>query len=110
VVFDGVLRVDGVVKGNIRSAHGTLITTEQGRVEADVDVRVAIIDGYLEGTLRATEHVILNSTARVAGDIYTASLSIKNGAVFEGKSFSLERLIHSEISEEEGQMMMAVGA
>ena len=110
VVFDGVFRVDGVVKGNIRSAHGTLITTEQGRVEADVDVRVAIIDGYLEGTLRATEHVILNSTARVAGDIYTASLSIKNGAVFEGKSFSLERLIHSEISEEEGQMMMAVGA
>ena len=92
VVFDGVLRVDGLVKGSVRSAHGTLVMTEQGHIRADVDVRVAYIDGFLEGSLRATEEVILNRNARVAGDIYTPSLSIKDGAVFEGKSFVLERI------------------
>jgi cytoskeletal protein CcmA (bactofilin family) len=113
VIFAGVLRVDGLIRGHIRSAHGTLVMSEHGRVEADVDVRTAIIDGYLEGTLRATEYVVLNSTARVAGDIHTSSLTINDGAVFEGNSYFLERRIYSEIYEVEGesdaQMAMAVG-
>jgi cytoskeletal protein CcmA (bactofilin family) len=99
VVFDGVLRVDGLVKGSVRSAHGTLVMTEQGHIRADVDVRVAYIDGFLEGSLRATEEVVLNRNARVAGDIYTPSLSIKDGAVFEGKSFVLERTSYGTVPE-----------
>ena len=113
VIFTGVLKVDGLIKGQIRSAYGTLVMTEQGRIEADVDVRVAIIDGHLEGTLRATEQVVLNSTARVAGDIHTPSLSIKDGAVFEGNSYFLERRVYSEIcqveTESEAQMAMVAG-
>jgi cytoskeletal protein CcmA (bactofilin family) len=97
VIFAGVLRVDGLIRGQIRSAHGTLFMTERGRIEADVDVRVAIIDGYLAGTLRATEHVVLGSNSRVTGDIHTPSLSISDGAVFEGQSYFLERGIYSEI-------------
>jgi len=82
-----MLKADGALKGNILSAHGTLLMTASGQVQADVDVRVAIIDGYLEGNLRATEHVVLKSNARVAGDIHMPSLSIRDGAVFEGNSF-----------------------
>jgi cytoskeletal protein CcmA (bactofilin family) len=97
VLFAGILRVDSLIKGQVRSAHGTLLLTEPGRVEADVDVRVAVIDGYLQGDLRATEYVILSPTARVYGDIHTPSLSIKDGAFFEGNSYFLERRIYSEI-------------
>src|SRR6185295_14383023 len=43
VEFDGILQVDGLLKGTIRSTYGTLVMTEQGHVEADVDVRIAII-------------------------------------------------------------------
>jgi len=78
VVFDGILKVEGALKGNILSAHGTLLMTARGHVQADVDVLVAIVDGYLEGNLRAIEHVVLNSKARVAGDIHTPSLSIRD--------------------------------
>jgi cytoskeletal protein CcmA (bactofilin family) len=91
VTFDGVLQIDSLVKGNIRSTHGTLMMSRKGRVEADIDVRIAIIDGCLEGRLRATEHVVLESSARVSGEIHTPSLEIKNGAVFEGTSFFIER-------------------
>jgi cytoskeletal protein CcmA (bactofilin family) len=114
VIFAGVLRVDRLIKGQIRSAHGTLVMTERGRIEADVDVRVAIIDGCLAGTLRATEHVVLGSTARVTGDIHTPSLSISDGAVFEGQSYFLERGIYSEIckleSNSEVPLVMAARA
>jgi cytoskeletal protein CcmA (bactofilin family) len=64
--------------------------TDQGRIEADVAVRVALIDGRLEGNIRATEHVVLDSNAWVSGNIHTPSLSIRHGAVFEGRSFLLE--------------------
>jgi cytoskeletal protein CcmA (bactofilin family) len=97
VTFDGVLQIDSLVKGNIRSAYGTLMMSRQGRVEADVDVRIAIIDGCLEGKLRATEHVVLESSARVSGEIHTPSLEIKDGAVFEGTSFFIERGKDSQI-------------
>ncbi|HEY6806405.1 MAG TPA: polymer-forming cytoskeletal protein [Pyrinomonadaceae bacterium] len=114
VLFAGVLRVDSLIKGQIQSAHGTLLLTEPGRVEADVDVRVAIIDGYLQGDLRATEYVILNPTARVYGDIHTPSLSINDGAIFEGNSYFLERRIYSEIckleNNHEVELAMAAGA
>ena len=101
VTFEGVLCVDGrlSLKGNIRSSDGTLIMTELGRVEADVDVRIALIDGYLEGNIWATEHVMLDSNARVAGNIHTPSLSIKDGAVFEGHSVLLERMGSNDLSE-----------
>ena len=112
--FDGMLKADGALKGNILSAHGTLLMTARGQVQADVDVRVAIIDGYLEGNLRATEHVVLKSNARVAGDIHMPSLSIRDGAVFEGNSFFLEPRIYSEIckaeTDVEASLAMTVGA
>jgi cytoskeletal protein CcmA (bactofilin family) len=101
VVFNGVLRVEGLVKGSIQSAHGTLVMTEQGHVTADVDVRAAYIDGFLQGNLRATEEVVLDRNARVAGDICTPSLSIKDGAVFEGQSYVMERNVYADLSGQE---------
>lgn len=112
VVFDGILRVDGLLKGNIRSTHGTLVMTDQGRVEADVDVRIAIIDGCLEGNLKASEQVVLNSGARVNGNIHTPSLSVKDGALFEGNVFFLRRNVYSDFcgAKQEAEMTEAMAA
>jgi hypothetical protein len=82
VNFFGLLRVDGPMKSNIRSADGTLMMTEQAHIQADVDVRIAVIDGCLEGNLKASHHVILEGNARVEGNIHTPSLTVRDGAVF----------------------------
>lgn len=87
VTFSGLLRVDGPMKSNIRSADGTLVMTEHGHIKADIDVRIAVIDGYLEGKLNASHHVILDRNARVEGNIHTPSLTVRDGAVFKGCSF-----------------------
>jgi cytoskeletal protein CcmA (bactofilin family) len=89
VTFEGVLKVDGLWRNNIRSAYGTLVMTDQGRVEADIDVRIALIDGYFDGNLRASEQVVLERNARVSGNIHTPVLAIRDGAVFDGNSFVL---------------------
>jgi cytoskeletal protein CcmA (bactofilin family) len=84
VSFDGILHFDGHTLGNIRSPQGTLILTKESRVEADIDVRAAIISGSVTGNISAAEYVVLDNDARVAGQIHTRLLSVRLGALFEG--------------------------
>ena len=85
VAFEGVLHFDGYSIGNITSPDGTLVLTKRGRIEADVDVRVAIINGWVTGDITASERVVLESEARVTGQIHTPTLSVRLGAIFDGE-------------------------
>jgi len=67
------------------SYEGTLVVTKQGQLQADVEVTVAIIDGVFKGKITATEGVVLENHALVIGDIYTPEISIRGGAIVEGK-------------------------
>lgn len=82
--FEGVLHFDGYSLGNVVSPKGTLILTRRGRIEADIDVGVAIIDGAVTGNITAREHVVLESDARVKGQIFTRALSMHLGAILDG--------------------------
>jgi cytoskeletal protein CcmA (bactofilin family) len=84
VAFDGVLHFDGYSIGNISSPEGTLILTKRGRIEADINVRIAVISGSVTGNITATERVVLESEAQVTGQIRTAALSVRLGAIFDG--------------------------
>jgi threonine aldolase len=94
--FEGTLRVDGYAAGFLRSLTGTLIIGESGKVEADIIVANAIIDGLLRGNIHATESVVLGSHARVFGDIESPALSIQPGAVFEGQCHFLPSLYQAD--------------
>ena len=85
VTFEGVLHFDGYSIGNISSPDGTLVLTKRGRIEADVDVKVAVINGWVTGNITARERVVLESEARVTGEIYTPALSVRLGAIFDGE-------------------------
>jgi cytoskeletal protein CcmA (bactofilin family) len=82
--FEGVLHFDGYSLGNVVSPSGTLVLTRRGRIEADIDVGVAIIDGAVTGNITAREHVVLGSDARVKGQIFTRALSMHLGAILDG--------------------------
>lgn len=84
VTFEGVLHFDGYSIGNISSPDGTLVLTKRGRIEADIDVRVAVINGCVTGNITATDHVVLESEARVMGQINTRALSVRLGAILDG--------------------------
>lgn len=82
--FEGVLHFDGYSLGNVISPGGTLVLTKRGRIEADIDVGVAIIDGAVTGNITASERVILKRDARIKGQIFTRALSMHLGAILDG--------------------------
>ncbi|MFL6228350.1 MAG: polymer-forming cytoskeletal protein [Pyrinomonadaceae bacterium] len=82
--FKGMMRVDGQLSGRVQSQDGTLIVSSGGRVEAEIVVAVAKINGTVEGDITATSRVELERTARVHGNIQTPALVIEEGAIFEG--------------------------
>ena len=88
--FEGNLRIDGYVRGQIRSLTGTLTLGEGAELESDIVVAAAIIDGSLRGDIRASERVELLSHARVTGNIESPAIAIHPGAFFEGECHYLQ--------------------
>ncbi len=82
--FKAMLRVDGHLTGRVSSDTGTLIIGTGGQVDANIIVGAAIIHGIVNGDIVATERVELGRTAKLVGNIQTPSLSIEQGAIFEG--------------------------
>ena len=78
------LRVDGVLKGKVRS-EALLVIGPKGRVDADVAIRRISINGEFRGIVRASDRVEVHKEGRVYGEIYTPCLIIEAGALFEGK-------------------------
>jgi cytoskeletal protein CcmA (bactofilin family) len=85
IAFAGVLHFDGYSMGNMSSPDGTLVLAKRGRIEADVNVKAAVINGWVTGNITATESVVLESEARVTGQIRTRALSVRLGAIFDGE-------------------------
>ena len=78
------IRVDGVVRGKIRS-ESCLVIGPKGRIDAEITIRRVSINGEFRGAIHATDRVEIHKEGKVYGDIYTPCLIIEAGALFEGK-------------------------
>jgi cytoskeletal protein CcmA (bactofilin family) len=83
LTFSGTLLLNGKLQGEILSSD-TLIVGEAGVLQADVQVRVAIVSGQISGHITARERIELRSTARLFGDMVTPALVLEEGVIFEG--------------------------
>ena len=91
VIFAGGLRVDGEIKGDVRTGEGeagTLVVSEQARIEGEVHVAHLVVNGTVVGPIHATELLELQPRSRVSGDVHYTSIEMHLGAVVEG------RLVH----------------
>lgn len=82
--FKAMMRVDGHLSGRINSTSGTLIVGANGKVDANIEVAVAVVHGTVNGDIIATQRLELGRAAKLNGNIQTASLMIEPGALFEG--------------------------
>ncbi len=71
--FQGVLRIDGVFSGELKS-EGKVIIGRTGHVKTDVKAGTIVIGGLIEGNVYATKQVNLLATGKLLGDIITPSL------------------------------------
>ena len=82
--FKDMLRVNGHIAGKVFSYKGTLFVDASARVDADIDVKICVISGIVNGDVVAHERVELGSSAIINGNIATRAITMKPGAVFHG--------------------------
>ncbi|HWN09019.1 MAG TPA: polymer-forming cytoskeletal protein [Pyrinomonadaceae bacterium] len=82
--FKALMRVDGHLSGRISSTSGTLIVGANGKVDANIEVAVATIQGTVNGDIIASQRLEIGRAGKVNGNIQTPSLVIEQGAQFEG--------------------------
>lgn len=79
------LHFDGRIEGEIHSA-GNLTVGENAIIKGGIKTRSVVIFGNVEGNIAVQERCELRSTAHVAGDITSGSLTMAEGAAFMGQS------------------------
>ena len=72
--FDGEFDL----KGQLKVAQGA-------RIKGNVKATSVSINGHVEGTILASERILLDSTAAMKGRLVTPKVSIQDGAVFDGE-------------------------
>jgi cytoskeletal protein CcmA (bactofilin family) len=81
---DEDLLIQGRVDGSVDLKLQSVTVGREGRVKANITSRVIIVEGEVEGDLRAEEQIILRSTAKVQGDITASRVVLEDGASFRG--------------------------
>jgi len=100
ISFSGGLRVDGEVNGNIVAVPGkpsTLVLSEHGRVNGEVCVTHVMVNGVVEGPLRAAEYLELQSKSKVIGNVHYKTLEIHLGAIVEGRLIHLADAVSDKV-------------
>jgi cytoskeletal protein CcmA (bactofilin family) len=88
ISFNGGLRVDGKVNGNVIATPGkpsTLVLSEHAQVNGEVRVTHLVTNGTINGPVSASEYLELQGKARVTGNVHYKTLQIQLGAIIEGQ-------------------------
>jgi cytoskeletal protein CcmA (bactofilin family) len=83
LTFEGQVRIDGKFSGQIFTKD-TLVIGEGARVNAEINAGTVIVNGVVEGNIRASQLIELHNPGRVKGNMETPALSIDKGVMFEG--------------------------
>ncbi len=78
---DSDFRVDGTIKGTLNCTSKVIIGPT-GSVEGTIKCQSAVIEGQFTGELRVADSLAVKENAVISGDVYTATLVVQPGAVF----------------------------
>ena len=95
VVFTSSLHVKGKVNGDVRArekdANDSMVYAyENSHVVGNMQADVLIIAGKIDGNITAYQHIKLENTAVVSGDITYATIEMDLGAKVEGNFIKIE--------------------
>lgn len=85
--FTGGLRIDGHIKGHITALdanNGTLVLSEAGQVEGNINVPHVIVNGKVKGNINSSGHVELQNRCEVYGDVHYKAVEMELGASING--------------------------
>jgi len=79
----GNIVIEGIVEGSLKSDKMISIK-DKARVVAEVEAQHALIGGEVQGNIKVKGYLEILGSAKISGDIEANSLSIAQGAVFNG--------------------------
>jgi cytoskeletal protein CcmA (bactofilin family) len=82
--FEGTIRVDGRVEGEILSKD-TLIAGDEAHLQGEISVGTIISSGKIVGNVNASLKVHILAPGVIEGNIKTPKLIIEEGVTFDGK-------------------------
>ena len=85
IKFSHDLIIDGRIEGEVHS-DGALTVGENAHIKGEIKTRTVVIFGKVEGNIVVQERCELKSNATLIGDISAGTLSIEEGATFDGRS------------------------
>jgi cytoskeletal protein CcmA (bactofilin family) len=84
----GVVEVEGTVEGEL-DMKGSVVVTSSGVVNGPVKADVIRIAGRVVGNISAMEHLLLETTGSIEGDVSTNALVVENGGSLNGRTTML---------------------
>jgi len=82
--FEGTIRVDGRVEGEVLSKD-TLIAGDEAHLQGEISVGTIISSGKIVGNINASQKVHILAPGVIEGNIRTPKLIIEEGVTFDGK-------------------------
>jgi cytoskeletal protein CcmA (bactofilin family) len=83
LLAQGSLQVYGQIEGEL-TAGDEVFVAEGAHVNAQVNARVVVVAGVVEGTISCSVRLEVLRTGRVSGDVTAPSLVVHEGATIEG--------------------------
>lgn len=99
--FSGGLHLDGHIAGNVRAPQdsgSTLSVSEHGCIEGAVEVPNVVLNGKVNGDIRACERLVLGARASVLGNVSYGVIEMSLGAQIKGKLVQLAPPVASAAS------------
>jgi cytoskeletal protein CcmA (bactofilin family) len=85
IKFGQTMKIDGSFEGELITDNGDLVVGKTGNVKANVKVRSAVVEGRLDGNIKASDTVELKQNAHLVGDLQAKTLVMEKGVIFVGK-------------------------
>ena len=83
------IQINGTIKGKIMTEQNISIG-ETAVIEGTLEAQSIIVSGAIKGNIYAKEDLDFNPSGKIFGDVAAKNLIIKKGAIFVGKSDTIE--------------------
>ena len=113
IVATQSLRIDGIVKGDIRGSQGDGVSVAiglTGSVQGNIYAQRLIVGGRIIGNVFVTETVELHESADVQGDITYCKIIIEPGEKINGRMVSQTNAQQGELTTEGQPTLVNAGA
>ena len=106
----GSVKVNGKVQGNVKGGKvemaeaeiigdveaGDYVLISGGTIQGSITAGKADINGLIKGNITTSEMLVIQQNASIEGDIKTASISVAQNAIINGKVTIAREFFHKE--------------